>query len=250
MGIKITVEDAKEGITQENRNKMFPSFKLTSKLDEITIISPKPKKGEEASCESLYEVFYDTDFAISASDASTISDLIELSKGLIDLSSNPTTIINGLSVVNKAINKAINTESKTASQQLTLYVTPCEIEGKQCYEIDLTVQLKAIVTDSDPSDKDEKAEVKLSLNVFKRSNKAEYKHKKSPNKPVETEKLTVSLDNIEANSGFTVIARLDEEVSTDGPGVIGRDSISMVRIDWIKLAVRSKSCPTSIRTNR
>ncbi len=238
MGIKVNQDNVKKGLTNQNKAALFSGYNGNDS-DYISIV---PKSDE---CAKVVTVEYDTNFAITATDASTLTELIKLAKGVVPLvssSPNANTIINGVEALDKSINSIVDSESNSGSQEFRFTATPCPTEPKsvQCYRITLLVIGKMIVTDADITDEEERAELTLTLSAKNNTKSKSKKHSKRTNSPVViNEQISV---NVESEDPFSIYVKLDEYCQTDGPGIIGSDSASVIRIDFVKIIIETLTC--------
>ncbi|MFT7595732.1 MAG: hypothetical protein ACI8R4_003063 [Paracoccaceae bacterium] len=187
MPANVSEQNVIDGIKLTRKAEIFPGYNGND--EDYIDIDP----GDDV-CNDVVTVSYDTNFAISASDASTLTELIQLAKGIIPhVSGTPTanTVINGVSALNSGINNAVDSEKATGSQEFKFTATPCkagegtqqkrraeEQEGGQqggetsaqtdkkaiqCFSVTLTAIGTALITDADPSDKDEQVHLSLTL---------------------------------------------------------------------------------------
>lgn len=237
-GSKVTMEDVKHGLRQQPKATIFPGYNGND--EDFVIVSPKP--GE---CAQRVEVSYNTNFVVSASDASTLTELIDIAKGLLPIASSPpsvNTIINGVEMTNAGINKAVDTERASGSQEFQVNPSPCPPPTPQCFTVTLQVFGSALITDADPRDDDEAVELNLTLAALGAMGHRKFEHDKKSD-TIKTVACEVSIGPRRADGPFSVYAKLDESCKTDGPGFGGGDSVSMIKIDMVKIIIEATPCP-------
>ena len=109
------------------------------------------------------------------------------------------------------------------------------------------VVLQWQITDEDPDDKDEFAGISLTLIAKGIPAIKEEFHSKKTALPV-SRTFVLSVGPIVSAEPFSVYAKLDATVTTDGPMNPLGDSASIIRIDVVKIILESTPCADSSKT--
>lgn len=238
MGIQVSESSVIDGLTNQNKASIFPGYNGTD--TNYIKITPAPDR-----CSNDVSVFYDTNFAIVATDASTLTELIDLAKGVIPVvTGSPTvnTIINGVDALNSAVNSAVDSETSSGTQEYRFIAAPCpeNSDKEQCYKVTLLVLGTALMTDADPTDPEEQVELTMSLSVKDQVKTEQITHKKKSSNP---QPITAKAEvDVKSSEPFLIYAKIDEYCETDGPGFLGGDSVSLIKIDAVKITITTVEC--------
>jgi hypothetical protein len=235
-GVKVNFNDVKQGLSLQPKATIFPGYNGND--DQYITFTPAPDV-----CVPKVEVWYNTNFAISASDASTLTELIDIAEGLIAAASpNPSlnTIINGVEMTNQAINRAVDRELATGSQEFLLNPVPCPT-APRCYTVTLLVLGNALITDADPRDDKEAVQLTLTLSALGKVDTKVFKHDKRSSLPVSVV-CQAKVGPARADGRFGIYAKLDQACTTNGPGFGGGDSVSLIKIDLVQIIIEDVAC--------
>jgi hypothetical protein len=240
-GVKVTFADVKQGLSLQPKAAIFPGYNGN---DEV-YLRVLPASDE---CASRVEVWYDTNFTFSASDASTLTELVAIAKGLIALASpNPSlnTIINGVEMTSQGINAAVDTERAQGSQEFLLNPIPCPT-APRCYTVTLQVFGNALITDADPRDEREGVQLTLTLSALGKVDTKTFRHDKKSDDPVSIS-VQAKVGPARADGPFGIYAKLDEACKTNGPGFGGGDSVSLIKIDMVQIIIEDTPCGEGVQ---
>ena len=268
MEIKIPIDDIKASIKDKVKERIFSG----ANADDSILTTPA-----NGSCSRKYTILYDTDYAVAATSTGNLSTLLSLAAGVLSgvVTGNAGTIINGLQNVDEALNDIIDTERATEPVEIRLKAKLCALEAddeklkevakeipkkmskkipkEEIIELPQERQIRAalevtgqwIITDADPSDDSESAEINLQLSVDGKPFAAErYFHRRRTKRPVdfpikqngETINFIVDQCAKVSNEEFMVVAKVSATSTTNGAYYF-LNSASIIRIDNIQLIV-------------
>lgn len=251
MSIKIDLESLKTSVNSDDSIEMFPGFIASNQtvIDKITVT---PKNGE--SSESV-QVEFNVNYAIVATEASTIGKVIDIVKQGIGIPSSDTltTVINAVSAANTAINDLLGEERKTGEQTIGFNAVPNPSTGvKECYSVEMEVEGAGLVTDPDKEEYEkglELANLRFTLKAQGFPNPKVYSKdvgykEKGRRTPIDNSVATVSKMR---KDPFRITGNLTQNCITDGI-FIGPDTVSMIHISKIRFIISVKPCSEPTKT--